>query len=112
MKTLLCLIIAILCCKVAFSQLAPWNAKIMLHSVNGEIDTLWIGCDENGGWGYQPGLDVIDTTLTYPSIWAYDSLIAEGECFNLKKDVKEFATIQKFEIQVVDSFNKLSLMIT
>ena len=89
----------------ASAQLDSWNAKIMLHSVTGKTDTLWIGCDENGGWGYQPGLDAIDTTLTYPGIWGYDSLIAEGECFNLKKDVKEFVTgIQKFNIQIADSF--------
>lgn len=99
-------LVIILCWSAqTFAQLTPWNAKVMLHSQNGYIDTLWIGCDSNGNAGYQSGLDILDTSLIQPGgIWGYDPLIPVGECFNLKRNIKNFSTgIQKFDIQVVDS---------
>lgn len=29
----------------------PWNVKIMFHSLNGYLDTFWIGYDEFGAAG-------------------------------------------------------------
>jgi hypothetical protein len=83
----------------------PWNAKIMLHSLNGYVDTLWIGCDLLGDAGYQAGLDIIDTTyVTKGGIWGYDSAIPVGNCFNLQKDIKNFVSgFQTFNIQVADT---------
>lgn len=91
-----------------FAQV-PWNAKIMFHSHNGYVDTLWIGCDVNGGAGYQENLDLIDTNyVSKGGIWGYDPAIEFGECFNLKKDIKNFITgIQTFRIQIADTtFNQ------
>jgi len=77
----------------SLAQLDPWNAKIMFHSLNGYVDTLWIGCDEFGAEGYQPDLDIIDTTFVSPGgIWGFDPLITSSECFNLKKDIKNFVS--------------------
>ncbi|MEP7127633.1 MAG: T9SS type A sorting domain-containing protein [Chitinophagales bacterium] len=82
-----------------------WNAKIMLHSLNGYVDTLWIGCDADGDQGYQAGLDIIDTTfVSSGGIWGFDPMIPSSECFNLKKDIKNFVSgFQTFNIQMVDS---------
>jgi hypothetical protein len=83
----------------------PWNAKIMLHSLNGYVDTLRIGCDLAGDAGYQAGLDIIDTTyVTKGGIWGFDSAIPVGNCFNLKRDIKNFVSgFQTFTIQVADT---------
>jgi len=89
----------------SLAQLDPWNAKIMFHSLNGYVDTLWIGCDEFGAAGYQPGLDIVDTTFVSPGgIWGYDPIIPSSECFNLKKDIKNFVSgFQTFNIKMADS---------
>lgn len=88
----------------------PWKAKIMFHSLNGYVDTLWIGCDEFGAAGYQPGLDIIDTTFIKPGgIWGFDPLIPSGECFNLKKDIKNFVSgFQTFNIKMADSLGPVT----
>ncbi|MEO5673875.1 MAG: T9SS type A sorting domain-containing protein [Chitinophagales bacterium] len=104
MKKIITITILFFCGQWSFAQ-APWNAKVMLHNpIYGNVDTVWIGCDSAGGWGYQEGLDVIDTTLDTPfGLWADDSLISDG-CFNLKKDIKNFVTgIQYYDLQMIDS---------
>ncbi|MCY7410887.1 MAG: T9SS type A sorting domain-containing protein [Chitinophagales bacterium] len=90
--------------QLAFAQ-APWNVKVMLHNpIYGFVDTVWVGCDSAGAWGFQDGLDIIDTTIETPfGLWSDDSLITDG-CFNLRKDVKNFLTgIQYYDLQMLDS---------
>src|SRR5947207_1746960 len=79
----------------------------MLHNqTTGDIDTVWVGCDANGDWGYQAGLDEIDTTYKPFAIWGDDSVINPSQCFNLKKDIKNFTTgFVHFNLQYVDTFN-------
>jgi hypothetical protein len=106
MKKFHCSLILAFITTISFSQ-TPWNAKVMLHSaITGDVDTVWIGCDENGGWGYQLGLDIIDTIFKPFAIWADDSVIT-SDCFNLQKDIKKFTSgYVHFNFQIVDSINQ------
>lgn len=104
MKKIITLIILFFFGQLAFAQL-PWNAKVMLHNPNtGEMDTVWIGCDENGAIGFQEGLDIIDTLLVNNlGIWSDDTIV-NSDCFNLKKDIRDFITGNKyFDLQLIDS---------
>ena len=99
---LLALFIISLFTSPSFGQ---WNAKLMLHNqITNAIDTVWVGCAENGDWGYQDGLDVIDTTFKPFAIWGDDSIINPSQCFNLKKDIKNFTSgFVHFNLQYIDT---------
>ena len=82
-----------------------WKAKIMLHNpTTNQVDTVWIGCDVTGGYGFQEGLDIMDTSLKSFSIYSHDSTIASPQCFNLKEDYRNFINGSiYFNVQIVDT---------
>jgi hypothetical protein len=83
----------------------PWKAKIMLHNpTTNQVDTVWIGCDVAGGYGFQEGLDIMDTSLKSFSIYSHDSTITSPQCFNLKEDYRNFINGSiYFNVQIVDT---------
>ncbi len=83
---------------IAQPDLSPWTAKVVVTHPNGiDTDTVWFGADTAGAFGYQPGLDVIDTNLRAPiRILAFDQVVEDsfgfGTCANLSRDIKGFKT--------------------
>lgn len=81
-----------------------WQGRIMLK--RGDIpqrDTLYIGCHSQGGPGWQPGLDVIDTSAVSSPlcIRSWDEGVQQQfntPCPNLKRDIKDFKTRQVFHL--------------
>lgn len=78
--------------------LNPWTAKFVVTHPNGiDTDTIWFGADSAGAFGYQAGLDIIDTSLSAPiRILAFDQMVEDsfdfGTCVNLSRDIKGFKT--------------------
>lgn len=104
-KHLLYFLILVLSNSVALGQLDPWKAKIMLHNpTTNQVDTLWIGCDEGGGYGFQEGFDMMDTSLKSFSVYSDDSTITSPQCFNLKEDCRNFINGSiYFNVQIIDT---------
>lgn len=75
----------------------PWRAKLFLlykDSNNKFItDTVWFGCDSLGDYGYQEGLDIIDTTISKNKVLCSDDFIRDEfntDCANLKVNIRNF----------------------
>jgi hypothetical protein len=98
--TLFLFVIALFCGITAPAQhdLSPWTAKFVVTHPNGiDTDTVWFGADTAGAFGYQLGLDVLDTNLSAPiRILAFDQVVEDsfgfGTCANLSRDIKGFKT--------------------
>jgi hypothetical protein len=77
------------------AQNPDWTGKLVLKHPSGAKDTVWFGLSEQGGAGYQQGLDSLDTNLNHPiSILSYDYLVKQQFstpfCGNLRRNVQEF----------------------
>jgi hypothetical protein len=57
-------------------------------------DTLYFGCDNLGGEGYQDGLDILDTVMKPNSWYVVDTIIKKqlnlNSSLNTKKNIKNF----------------------
>ncbi len=96
-ENILILIIALIICIGGYAQNERWILDFIAHHPTKPVnDTSWFGLDTAGGWGYQTGIDSIDTLGFQPpvAILAYDSVVKEefniANCINLRKDIKGF----------------------
>ncbi len=93
-------------CAFLSAQLPPWNLQFYIFHPDGNIDTLWVGCDENATNGYDEGLDVIDTTFNTPiAIRGFSQEVEDAfnfnTCVNLKKDIRPFGYPAEFTFYIL-----------
>lgn len=103
-KLLTCLLFLLMLFTKAQAQTSPdWQMPIILSVPGYGTDTTWIGMDANGAAGYQTGLDSLTNTYITPlGIFGLDSTISTSNCFNLKRDIKNFIPggIQTFDVYI------------
>ena len=98
MKTSMITLLLVALAVVSKAQAPEWSMPVTLVVPGYGSDTVWIGMDANGAAGYQPGLDSLADIYTPPfGIFCVDSTLTLNNCFNLKKDTKNFNPLSKIQ---------------